>query len=67
MRGVLLVAEQDPLPLLAVWILVVIIVAVVGALSQTPPERPYQSFICDSSKVQYITIGGESKTTISPN
>jgi len=57
----------DPFPLLGVWIIVVVLVAVIGALIQSPPERPYQSFNENNQKVQYITIGGASQTKTSPN
>lgn len=56
---------RDPFPILGVWIIVIIIIAVIGLLVQSPPERPYHSFTSDQSKVQYITIGGESKTKYS--
>lgn len=57
--------ERDPFPLLGVWILVIIIIAVIGALHQSPPERPYQSFHEDNHKIQYITIGGSTTTKVS--
>jgi hypothetical protein len=58
--------QYSTFPLLGVWILVIILVAVIGALQQTPPERPYQSFAETRLKTQYITIGGTSttKTTV---
>jgi flagellar biosynthesis protein FlhB len=51
--------------LLFMWVVVIVIVGVIGALIQTPPETTYQVVSYDSSKVQYISIGGESKTNIS--
>jgi len=61
----IIVHQRDPFPLLGVWIIVIIIVAVIGLLNQSPPERPYQSFNEDNSKIQYITIGGETTTKVS--
>lgn len=55
--------SYDPIPLLMMWIIVIVIVAVVGTLSISPPERSYQSFNEDNSKIQYITIGGGPTTT----
>lgn len=60
-----IIYQNDPFPLLGVWIIVIIIIAVVGALHQSPPERPYQSFKEDNSKIQYITIGGATTTKVS--
>lgn len=65
--GYIIVQQKDPFPLLGWWILVIIIVAVIGLLNQSPPERPYQSFNEDNSKIQYITIGGASTTKVSTN
>nr|UHS72266.1 MAG: hypothetical protein 3 [Betanecrovirus sp.] len=62
-----IVLKEDPFPLLGVWILVIIIIAVIGLLNQSPPERPYQSFNEDNSKIQYITIGGATTTKVSTN
>jgi len=56
---------HDATPLLMVWIIVIVLVAVIGALMQSPPERPYHSFKHDESKIQYITIGGASQTKTS--
>jgi len=61
----IIVHQRDPFPLLGVWIIVIIIVAVIGLLNQSPPERPYQSFNEDNSKIQYITIGGATTTKVS--
>nr|UHS72214.1 MAG: hypothetical protein 3 [Tombusviridae sp.] len=58
---------SDPTPLLVFWICVIVLVAVIGALSQTPPETFHQSFNYDSSKLQYIKIGGETKTVVNTN
>lgn len=57
--------QQDRSELLFIWIIVIIIIAVIGALLQTPPESTYQVFSNDSSKIQYITIGGATTTTVS--
>ncbi len=57
---------KDPDQLL-IFTIVVLLVAVIGFMTYTPPERPYHSFIENNQKTQYITIGGESKTTVSPN
>lgn len=54
-------------PLAVVWIVVIVLVAVIGALLQSPPETYYHYVSNDSSKLQYITIGGESKTNITSN
>jgi hypothetical protein len=67
MKKLYVIGEDDSMPLLSVWIIVIVIVAVIGLLAQTPPERTHQSFVDNNSKTQYITIGGESKTTITPN
>jgi len=53
----------DPVPLLFMWIIVILLIAVIGALSSNPPERINQSFKEDHSKIQYITIGGGQTTT----
>jgi hypothetical protein len=65
MAHVVIQHVYSPLPLLMVWIVVIILVAAIGALTQNPPERPNQSFNENNQKVQYITIGGasSSKTT----
>jgi hypothetical protein len=63
--AVVYVVHNAPYELLFMWVVVIVIVGVVGALIQTPPETTYQVFSNDSSKVQYISIGGESKTNIS--
>jgi hypothetical protein len=55
--------SYDPLPLIGMWIVVIIIIGIIGALSMNPPERHYQSFNEDNSKIQYITIGGAPATT----
>jgi len=57
----------DHLPLLAVWIITIFLIAVIGALSQSPPERINHSFNENNQKVQYITIGGTSQTKTSEN
>nr|UOF93436.1 ORF4 [Tobacco necrosis virus D] len=61
----IIVQQRDPFPLLGVWIIVIIIVAVIGLLNQSPPERSYQTFKEDNSKIQYITIGGSTTTKVS--
>lgn len=61
----IIVQQNDSFPLLGVWIIVIIIIAVIGLLNQSPPERPYQSFNEDHSKIQYITIGGATTTKVS--
>lgn len=63
----IVVQNSDPFPLLGVWIIVIIIIAVIGLLNQSPPERPYQTFKEDNSKIQYITIGGATTTKVSTN
>nr|ASA69345.1 p7b [Tobacco necrosis virus D]QYA72315.1 ORF4 [Tobacco necrosis virus D] len=63
----IIVQQNDPFPLLGVWIIVIIIIAVIGLLNQSPPERPYQTFKEDNSKIQYITIGGATTTKVSTN
>jgi len=65
MKIILLQQSHNPLPLLGVWILVILLVAVIGALTQSPPERPHHSFNENNQKVQYITIGGASQTKTS--
>jgi len=65
MKKVVIHYSYDPIPLLMVWIIVIVLIAVIGALRQSPPERPYQSFTEDHSKIQYITIGGASTTKVS--
>ncbi len=67
MKIFVLQREPDPFPLLGVWIVVIVLVAVIGALTQSPPERPNQSFNENNQKVQYITIGGTSSSKTSPN
>jgi len=52
---------------LCVWIVVITIIAVIGLLRESPPERPYQSFHENNQKVQYITIGGTSSTKKTDN
>lgn len=59
--------HDDHFPLIGLWIIVIILVAVIGALSQTPPERTDHSSYANNSKVQYITIGGASQTKTSDN
>nr|ACT31463.1 p7b [Tobacco necrosis virus D] len=61
----IIVHQRDPFPLLGAWIIVIIIVAVIGLLNQSSPERPYQTFKEDNSKIQYITIGGSTTTKVS--
>lgn len=63
--GYIVIKQQDSFPLLGWWILVIILIAVIGALNQTPPERLNQSFKEDNSKIQYITIGGATTTKVS--
>nr|UHS72163.1 MAG: hypothetical protein 4 [Betanecrovirus sp.] len=63
--GYIVVRQDDQVPLLGIWIITIIIIAVVGMLYQSPPERPYQSFNEDNSKIQYITIGGSTTTKVS--
>nr|WOC94072.1 hypothetical protein 4 [Gorica betanecrovirus 1] len=53
---------SNPLPILGVWIIVIVIVGVIGALIRDPPETIHQSFRHDHSKLQYISIGGGSTT-----
>jgi len=50
---------------LVVLIIVILLVFLLGLLAYTPPERPYQTFIEDHKKTQYISIGGESKVNYS--
>nr|UHS72386.1 MAG: hypothetical protein 3 [Betanecrovirus sp.] len=57
MAQVVYVSESH-FPLLGWWILTIILVAVIGALSRDPPESFNHTFTNDQSKVQYITIGG---------
>lgn len=66
---VLVIHHYDsPFPLLGVWIIVILIVYVVGALSQNPAVSSNHSYNENNQKVQYITIGGtsQSKTTDNP-
>jgi len=66
---VLVIHHYDsPFPLLGVWIIVILIVYVVGALSQSPVVSSNHSYNENNQKVQYITIGGtsQSKTTDNP-
>jgi len=64
--AVIVVRESvDKLPLLAAWILIILLIAIIGALSQNPPERINHSFNENNQKVQYITIGGTSQTKTS--
>jgi hypothetical protein len=49
---------QQHFPLLGWWVLIIVLIAVIGALSKDPPESLNQTFTHDHSKVQYITIGG---------
>jgi len=65
MKILLIQQSPDPFPLLGVWIIVIVLVAAIGALTQSPPERPNQSFNENNQKVQYITIGGTSTTKTS--
>lgn len=53
--------------LIGIFALIILLVAVIGALLQSPPERLNQSFSFDSSKVQHIVIGGTSSTKVSTN
>jgi len=57
--------HDNPIPLLAVWIFVIVLIACIGMLSQHPPEYPNQVFGANNSthKVQYITIGGGQTQT----
>ncbi len=52
-------------PLLGWWILVIVLIAVLGALAQPPPESFNQTLNHDNSKIQYITIGGATQTKVS--
>lgn len=61
------VQDSSEVSLLFVWILIIVLVAVIGALMQRPPERSDQSIHENNSKVQYITIGGGSQTKSSIN
>lgn len=65
MKVLLIQQSPNPLPLLGVWIIVIVLVAAIGALTQSPPERPNQSFNENNQKVQYITIGGTSTSKTS--
>lgn len=65
MKYLLIQQSSDPFPLLGVWIIVIVLVAAIGALTQSPPERPNHSFNENNQKVQYITIGGTSTTKTS--
>lgn len=62
MTILLIQQTHNPLPLLGVWIIVIVLIAAIGALTQSPPERPNHSFNENNQKVQYITIGGTSTT-----
>lgn len=62
MKILLVQQTHDPFPLLGVWIIVIVLIAAIGALTQSPPERPNHSFNENNQKVQYITIGGTSTT-----
>jgi hypothetical protein len=62
--GRVFIVQESDVSLLAIWIVVIVIVAVIGALSQTPPESLHQVIKYDSSKLQYITIGGSTTTTV---
>jgi Mn2+/Fe2+ NRAMP family transporter len=65
-QRVIIVRETvDHLPLLLVWVIVIVIIAVVGLLSKDPPERINHSFHENNQKTQYITIGGASQTKTS--
>lgn len=66
-KYILIQTNSDPMPLLGVWIIVIVLVAVIGALMQRPPERSDQSIHENNSKVQYITIGGGSQQKSSEN
>lgn len=65
MKVFLIQQSSDPFPLLGVWIIVIVLVAAIGALTQSPPERPNHSFNENNQKVQYITIGGTSTSKTS--
>lgn len=65
MKIFLVQQPSDPFPLLAVWIIVIVLIAVIGALIQTPPDRLDQSYHANNQKVQYITIGGGTQTKTS--
>lgn len=67
MRYIVIKQEQS-LSDLGVFIIVIVLIAVIGALRQSPPERPYQSFHTDNHKIQYIRIGtGDTTTKVSEN
>lgn len=65
MKVFLVQQSPDPFPLLGMWIIVIVLVAAIGALTQNPPERPNHSFNENNQKVQYITIGGASTSKTS--
>lgn len=62
-----IVVPDNHIPLIGIWIVVIIIIAVIGLLNQHPPESLHQAFTTDNSKLQYITIGGSSTTKVSTN
>nr|UHS72069.1 MAG: hypothetical protein 3 [Betanecrovirus sp.]UHS72391.1 MAG: hypothetical protein 3 [Betanecrovirus sp.] len=53
--------QASGLPLLGWWIITIVLIAVIGALSMPPPESLNQVFTHDHSKIQYITIGGATQ------
>jgi hypothetical protein len=61
-----IVYRENP-SLLGVWIFIIVLIALIGALMRKPPETLYQRFDYDSSKVQYITIGGATNQNVSTN
>jgi hypothetical protein len=65
-QRIILVRETvDHTPLLVVWIIVIVLIAVIGLLIKDPPERINHSFNENNQKTQYITIGGTSQTKTS--
>lgn len=51
--------HETTFPLLGWWIIIIVLIAVLGALAQSPPESLNQTFRHDHSKIQYINIGGQ--------
>ncbi len=59
-----IVYRRDPVSELGVLILVIVLVAVIGYISQPPPETTRIYYTNDASKLQYIQIGGSTTTKV---
>ncbi len=57
------VVQQRDDSVAAAFLFIILLITVIGFLMSEPPERPYQTFICDHKKTQYISIGANNDSS----